>query len=105
MQYWVDDIKPHIIGITDHGQTMIEYMLNWDGKVMRCLGKTEWGAGEEEFYYTSMKLYQHTKYSYRKKQIVRRPYGATYSYRTYNNYNWSSISLSQHNHTEQRKNT
>ena len=25
------------------------------------------------------------------------------SYRTYNNYNWSSISLSQHNHTEQRK--
>ena len=27
------------------------------------------------------------------------------SYRTYNNYNWSSISLSQHNHTEQRKNT
>ena len=27
------------------------------------------------------------------------------SYRTYNSYNWSSISLSQHNHTEQRKNT
>ena len=25
------------------------------------------------------------------------------SYRTYNSYNWSSISLSQHNHTEQRK--
>ena len=28
-----------------------------------------------------------------------------FCYRTYNSYNWSSISLSQHNHTEQRKNT
>ena len=27
------------------------------------------------------------------------------SYRTYNSYHWSSISLSQHNQTEQRKNT
>ena len=26
------------------------------------------------------------------------------SYRTYNSYHWSSISLSQHNQTEQRKN-
>ena len=35
------------------------------------------GKGEEEVYYTSRKLYQHMKYSYRKKQIVWRPYGAT----------------------------
>ena len=40
---------------------------------MWCLGKTEWEEGEEEFYYTSRKLYQHMKYSYRKKPIVRRP--------------------------------
>ena len=30
----------------------------------------------QECYYTSMKLYQHMKYSYRRKQIVMRPYGA-----------------------------
>ena len=28
-------------------------MLNWDWKVMQCLGKTEWEEGEEECYYTS----------------------------------------------------
>ena len=27
------------------------------------------------------------------------------SYRAYNSYHWSSISVSQHNQTEQRKNT
>ena len=32
--------------------------------------------GEDECYYTSRKLYQHMKYSYRRKQIVMRPYGA-----------------------------
>ena len=34
------------------------------------------GAMEGNFY-TSRKLYQHMKYSYRKKQIVMTPYGAT----------------------------
>ena len=34
-------------------------MLNWDWKVMQCLGKTEWEEDEEECYYTSRKLYQH----------------------------------------------
>ena len=38
--------------------------------------KTEWEEEEEECYYTSRKLYQHMKYSYKRKQIVRRPYGA-----------------------------
>ena len=32
--------------------------------------------GEEECYYTSRKLYQHMKYSYKRKPIVMRPYGA-----------------------------
>ena len=30
---------------------------------MPCLGKTAWEEGEEEYYYTSRKLYQHIKYS------------------------------------------
>ena len=43
---------------------------------MQCLGKTELEEGEEECYHTSRKLYQHMKYSYRRKQIVMMPYGA-----------------------------
>ena len=30
-------------------------MLNWDWKVMQCLGRTQWEEGEEECYYTSIK--------------------------------------------------
>ena len=41
-------------------------MMNWDWQVMLCLGKTEWEEEEVE----SM------KYSYRRKQITMRPYGA-----------------------------
>ena len=51
-------------------------MLNWDWEVMQCLGKTEWEKGEEEYYYTSRTIYQHMKYSYRRKQIAMKPYGA-----------------------------
>ena len=32
--------------------------------------------GEEEYYYTSKILYQHTKYNYGRKQIAKKPYGA-----------------------------
>ena len=69
----VDDIKPRIIGITESwANNDITYigptMLNWIWKVMQCLGKTELEEGEEECYYTSGKLYQHMKYSYRRKQ-------------------------------------
>ena len=32
---------------------------------------------EEEYYYTSRTLYQHTKYNYRTKQIVMGQYGAS----------------------------
>ena len=55
-------------------------MLNWDWKVMRCLGKTEWEEGEEEFLLyikETIPAYEVGAYSYRKKQIVRMPYGAT----------------------------
>ena len=69
---------------------------------MQCLGKTELEEGEE-CYFTSRTLYQLMKYSYMRNQIIMRPCGAT-SYRTYNSYHLSSISLSQHNQTEQRTN-
>ena len=73
----VDDIKPHIIGITETwANNDITALLNWDWKVMQCLGKTEWEEGEEEYYYTSRTIYQHMKYSYRRKQIAMKPYGA-----------------------------
>ena len=73
----VDDIKPHIIGITESwaNNDITDAELGLEGYVM--FRKDRMGKGEEEFYYTSRKRYQHMKYSYRKKQIVRRPYGAT----------------------------
>ena len=72
----VDDIKPHIIGITESwaNNDITDAELGLEGYVMFM--KDRMGKGEEEFYYTSRKLYQHMKYSYRKKHIVRRPYGA-----------------------------
>ena len=42
---------------------------------MHCLGKTERDEGEDEYYYTPRTLYQHMKYSYRRKQIAMKPYG------------------------------
>ena len=73
----VDDIKPHIIGITESwaNNDITDAELGLEGYVM--FRKDRMGKGDEEFYYTSRKLYQHMKYSYRKKQIVRRSYGAT----------------------------
>ena len=73
----VDDIKPHIIGITESwaNNVITDAKLGLEGYVM--FRKDRMGRREEEFYYTSRKLYQHMKYNYRKKQIVRRPYGAT----------------------------
>ena len=43
---------------------------------MQCLGVTECEEEEEESYYTSRKLYQRMKYSYKRKQIAMRLYGA-----------------------------
>ena len=51
-------------------------MLNWDLRAMQCFGKIGWEDGEEEYYYTSTILYQHTKYNYERKQIAKKPYGA-----------------------------
>ena len=73
----VDDIKPHIIGITESwAHNDIRYAeLRLEGYVM--FRKDRIGKREEEYYYISRTLYQHTKYSYRTKPIVMRQYGAT----------------------------
>ena len=72
----VDDIKPHIIGNTESWANNDIQMPNWASVVMSCLGKTEWKEEDVECYYTSMYLYQHMKYSYQRKHIAMRPYGA-----------------------------
>ena len=43
------------------------------------------------------------KYSYRRKQIAIDHNVVQISYRTYNSYHWSRLSLSQHNQTGQQK--
>ena len=73
----VDDIKPNIIGITESWarNDITDAELGLEGYVM--FRKDRLGKREEEYYYTSMTLYQHMKYSYGTKQIVMRQYGAT----------------------------
>ena len=73
----VDDIKPNIIGIIESlaNNDITDVELGLEGYVM--FRKDIIGRRGQEFYYTSRKLYQHMKYSYRKKQFVMRPYGAT----------------------------
>ena len=53
----VDDIKPHLIGITESwaNNDITDAELGLEGYVMF----RKWEEGEEEFYYTSRKLYQH----------------------------------------------
>ena len=40
------------------------------------MGRGGGGGSRSECYYTSRKLYQHMKYSYTRKQIAMRTYGA-----------------------------
>ena len=76
----VDDIKPHIglIGITESwaNDDITNAELGLEGYVMfrkDIMGRRGGGV----LLYISWKLYQHMNYSYRRKQIVMRPYGAT----------------------------
>ena len=72
----VDDIKPHIIGKTESWahNDITDAELGLEGYAM--FRKDRIGKREEECYYISRKIYQHMKYSYRRKQIAMRPYGA-----------------------------
>ena len=73
----VDDIKPHIIGITEScaNNDITDAELGLEGYVMfrkDIMGKR--GGGVLSYIKETIPAYM---YSYRKKQIVRRPYGAT----------------------------
>ena len=73
----VNDSDPHIIGITESwaNKDITDAELGLEGYVM--FRKDRMGRrGEEEYYYTSKILYQHTKYNYGRKQIAKKPYGA-----------------------------
>ena len=73
----VDDITPHIIGITESWahNDITDAELGLEGYVMfrkDRIGKKGGGV----LLYISRKIYQHMKYSYRRKLITMRPYGA-----------------------------
>ena len=72
----VDDIKPHTVGITESwaNNDMTNAELGLEGYVMFRKDRIVRRGGE--YYYTSRTLYQHMKYSYKRKQIVMRTYGA-----------------------------
>ena len=72
----VDDIKPYVIGITEScaNNDITDGELGLEGYVM--FRKDRIGRRGGVVSYTSRKLYQHMKYSYKRKQIVMRPYGA-----------------------------
>ena len=71
----VEDIKPHIIGITETwaNNDITNAELGLEGYVMfrkDRIGRRGGGV-------LPRTLYQHMKYSYKRKQIVMMPYGAT----------------------------
>ena len=74
----VDDIKSHIIGITESwANNDITYAeLGLEGYVMFRKDRIGRRGGGVLLYIK--KLYQHMKYNYKRKQIVMRPYGANY---------------------------
>ena len=71
----VDDIKPHIIGITESlaNNDITDAELGLEGYVMFRKDRIGRRGGGVLLY---TKRYQHMKYSYKRKQIVMRPYGA-----------------------------
>ena len=74
----VDDIKPHIIGITESwaNDDITDAELGLEGYVM--FRKDRMGRrGGGVLLYIKETIYQHINCSYRRKQIVMRPYGAT----------------------------
>ncbi len=99
----VDDIKPHIIGITESwaNNDIKDAELGLEGYVMFRKDRIGRRGGGVLLYIKEtipayeVQLHEEADCSHM----------VQYSYRTYNSYHWSRISLSQHNQTEQRKNT
>ena len=100
----VDEIKPHIIGITESwaNNDITDAELGLEGYVMfrkDRMGRR--GGGVLLYIKETIPAYeiQLQEEAYCNEAMVQ------VSYRTYNSYHWSSIALSQRNQTEQRKNT
>ena len=100
----VDDIKPHIIGITESwaNNEITDAELGLEGYVMFRKDRIGRRGGGVLLYIKEtipayeVQLQEEADCNEAMVQI---------SYKTYNSYHWSHISLSQHNQTEQRKNT
>ena len=98
----VDYIKPHIIGITESwsNNDITDAELGLEGYAMFRKDRMGRRGGGVLLYIkdttSEYELQLQEEADYNMVQT---------SYRTYNSYHWSSISLSQHNQTEQRKNT
>ncbi len=71
----VDDVKPHLIGITESwaNNDITDAELGLAGYVMFRKDRIGRRGGGVLLYIKD----QHMKYSYKRKQIVMRPYGAT----------------------------
>ena len=102
----VDDIKPHIIGITESwaNNDIANAELGLEGYVMfrkDRIGRR--GGGVLLYIKDTIPAYevQLQEEADCNDAIIM----VQLSYRTYNSYHWRSISLSQHNQTEQRKNS
>ena len=74
----VDDIKPHIVGITESwaNNDITNAELGLEGYVMFRKDRIGRRGGGVILYINTRTLYQHMKYSYKRKQIVMRTYGA-----------------------------
>ena len=99
----VDEIKPHIIGITESwaNNDITDAELGMEGYVMfrkDRMGKR--GGGVLLCIKETIPAYEVQLHEEADCNCM-----VQISYRTYNSYHWSSISLSQHNQREQRKNT
>ena len=102
----VDDIKPHIIGITETwaNNDITDAELGLEGCAMfrkDRIGRRRGGV----LLYIKDNIPAYELQLQEEADCNEAIYMVQTSYRTYNSYHWSSISLSQHNQTEQRKNT
>ena len=101
----VDDIKPHIIGITESwaNNDITDAELGLEGYVM--FRKDRIGRRGGVLLYIKETIPAYEVQLQEEADCNEAIWCLQISYRTYNSYHWSRISLFQHNQTEQRKNT
>ena len=101
----VDDIKPHIIGITESwaNNDITNAELELEGYVMfrkDIIGRR--GGGLLLYIKDTIPAYE---LQLHEEADCNEAIWCNLGYRTYSSYHWSSISLSQHNQTEQQQNS